>query len=112
MDEEIVFGNNNNVEYLYLEPIPLPKQVEIAKKHGWEHLDRTRYRYKEAKTLQSPCEQVMNNGKIFWKKGKVKVYVGAYEDRYRNVKTQQLVLSCGSSNPFPLQKDLCMKYLN
>ena len=109
MDEDIVFGDNN-VQYLYVQPIPLPEQVEIAKKHGWEHLDRTRYRYKEAKTLQLPCEQVMNNGKIFWKKGKVIVYVGAYEDQYKNATTQQLLMCCGSCNPFPLQKDLYMKY--
>lgn len=111
MDQDVVFGNNN-IDYFYLDPIPLPKQVIIAKKHGWEHLDRTKYRYKNAKTLQMPSEQVMEHGRIFWRKGKLKVYVGAYEDRYRNLSTQQLLMCCGSYNPFPLQKDLFMKYNN
>ena len=63
MDENVVF-TNENIQYLYVQPIPLQKQVRIAERHGWEHQSRDRYRFKQPREHRMPAEQDLVNGKM------------------------------------------------
>jgi len=111
--DDIVFTNNSpDIQYLYAQPILLKKQVNIAQRHGWTHEDRTRFRYSQAREFRMPAEQDMVNGKLIWKKGKVIIYIGSYEDRYINKNTNGVIVCSASYNPFPYQCDLYEKKLN
>lgn len=112
MEENIVFTNENNIQYLYVQPILLQKQVCIAERHGWEHQSRIRYRFKEPREHRMPAEQDLVNGVMIWKKGKVIMYVGGYEDYYKEKNGKRIIKCCGTCNPFPCQRDLYMKYNN